>query len=135
MLLLSMIDACFYIDCALKTTADIFLEFKGTSINCCTVNLQDLGRKYKHFKETYSEVEREFFSKIRCPSTPDTLKTPAEIKYLLVCSNLVPMMCNFFLFSKQAVMANSWIGTIDVHLLPIQEQITCLIMSIFLFPI
>jgi hypothetical protein len=59
-----MTDAAFYIDCALKTTADIFLTFKELSNNYRTVNVQDLGRKYKQFKEMYYLEEREFFSKI-----------------------------------------------------------------------
>ncbi len=61
---LSMTDAPFYIDSALKTTADIYLQFKELSNNGRTVNLQDLGRKYNQFKEMYSLEEREFFSKI-----------------------------------------------------------------------
>ena len=59
-----MTDAPLYIDCALKTTADIFLQFEELSNNSRTVNLQDLGRKYNQFQEMYSEDEREFFRKI-----------------------------------------------------------------------
>jgi hypothetical protein len=61
---LSMTDAPFYIDCTLKTTVDLFLQFEELSNNGRTVNLQDLGRKSMQFKEMYTEEEREFFSKM-----------------------------------------------------------------------
>jgi hypothetical protein len=59
-----MTDAPFFIDYTLKTTVDLFLQFEELSNNGRTVNLQDLGRKYKQFKEMYYLEEREFFSKI-----------------------------------------------------------------------
>ena len=58
---LSFEDAHFYLDCTMKTTADVLTKFQGSTGE---VNLRDMNLKYKKYKATFTKEEREFFSHV-----------------------------------------------------------------------
>ena len=72
-------DAPFYLECALKTTANIDLKFQTIPQR---FNLRELAPRYKQFKETYSEKEREFLARsFSMISRTSTLRANAPPSY------------------------------------------------------